>query len=272
MKFLDWLKSIRARRESPLKDPAIRRETVPSHIQEPLHQKTTKRHYPQKRRYTRYVVEGMDIQAKMVFAEMIELNNVSIGGACIITTKDLKPGDNIIIRIKDENINRPLKCTVIWENEADDKNKEKAGLVTFNKAGVKFEEVKPDTLIKLKDYMRESGIPNEEKLGEEYKPSALRFKVYKNEKAIMNYPMSYPVKKMSLGGMLVEADREFKIEQKYPMAIYLPQDSLPIKIQGRIASLIPIPDEKKNRYDIGIEFLNLSGKDKSKLNKLFSQL
>lgn len=273
MKFFDWLKSIRVRRQRDLNYPSGRRKTIPLRIHENAHQNTTTpQRYTQKRRYKRYIVEGMEIHTKMIFSEMIELSNISIGGACIITTKDLKPDDNLIIRIKDKNINEPLKCTVIWENEAGDKNKKKEGIVILNKAGVKFKEVKPDTLIKLKDYMRESGIPEEEKLREEYKSSALRFKVYKNEKAIMSYPVSYPVKKISLGGMLVEAGHKFKIEQRYPLAIYLPQGTLPIKIHGRIASLIPIPDEKKNRYDIGIEFLNLSGNDKSKLNRLFSQL
>lgn len=266
MKFFKWLKSIRARREKLLKDSPIIRETGPIRIQEPKHQnETSTQVYPQKRRYKRYVVEGMEIHAKMVFEEVVELFNVSIGGACIITTKTLKPGDNIILRFKDENINRPLKCMIIWENEAEDEAKE--SLAIFHKAGVQFKEITPDTLIKLKDYMREFGIPDEKEIGDEYKSSALRFKIYKNEKAVMNYPVSYPVKKISLGGMLVKTDRAFEIEQRYPMAIYFPKDNNPIKFQGRIASKIPIKDDQMHNYDIGIEILNLAENDKSMLNR-----
>jgi Tfp pilus assembly protein PilZ len=271
MKFLTWLKSIGSRREEVPKNSSIRRETVQMSKKEPKHQKEIKQQdYPHKRRFKRYVVEGMEIQAKMVCAEIVELFDVSTGGACIITTKTVKPGDNIVIRITDENINRPLKCTIIWEKEDDGDKKERLGI--FHKAGVQFNRVTPETLIQLKDFMRESGVPDDKKLEDTYKPSALRFKVYQNEKAVMSFPTSYPVKKLSLGGMLVEADRAFQVEQRYPMAVYLPEDNHPIKFQGRIASQIPNKNNQKHNYDIGIEFLNLAAHDKSRLNKFLALL
>ena len=137
---------------------------------------------------------------------------------------------------------------------------------------MQFNVVTPETLIQLKDYMRGSGVPDDKKLEDTYKPSALRFKVYQNEKAVMSYPTSYAVKKISLGGMLVEADRAFQVEQRYPMAVYLPEDNHPIKFQGRIASQIPIKNDQTHNYDIGIEFLNLAVHDKSRLNKFLSLL
>jgi Tfp pilus assembly protein PilZ len=269
MKFFGWLKSIGSRREEAPKDSSVRRETVQMRKQEPNHQKdNSQQAYTKKRRYKRYVVEGMEIQAKMVFAEIVELFNVSTGGACIITTKIVRPGDNIVLRITDENMNRPLKCTIIWEKEAEDDTKARLGI--FHKAGLQFKGVAPDTLIQLKDYMRGSGVPDDKKLEDAYKSSALRFKVYKNEKAVMSYPLNYPVKKISLGGMLVETDHEFQVEQRYPMAIYL--DNHPIKFQGRIASQIPIKKDQMHNYDIGIEFLNLAAHDKTRLNKFISLL
>ena len=271
MKLIEWLKSIRARREKAPEGAPVRRDPVQvpeqgseRHIEPPQHR------YPQKRRYTRYVVEGMEIEAKMVCAEIVDLFDISSGGACIITTKSVKPGDNIVLRVTDENMNRPLKCTIIWESGDEEDTKESS--VIFHKAGVQFKGVTPDTVVQLKDFMRESGVPDDRKLEDEYQPSALRFKVRKNEKAVMSYPISSRVKKLSLGGMLVETDRELKIEQRYPMALYLPKDSHPIKFQGRIASRIPKKNDQIYNYDIGIEFLNLAGSDKSKLNKFLALL
>jgi len=271
MSLFTWLKSIRARREKVFKDTPYEEEAVQMPKQEPKRQnESSQTGYPQKRRYKRYVVEGMEIQAKMVFAEIVDLFNVSRGGACIITTKSVKPGDNIVLRITDENINRPLKCTIIWERESEEDERDRLGI--FHKAGLQFMGVTPDTLVQLKDYMRESAVPDEKKLEDEYSPSALRFKVYKNEKAVMSYPVSFPVKKLSLGGMLVETDREFNVEQRYPMAICFPKDSEPIKFQGRIASKIPKKSDQVYDYDVGIEFLNLAATDKSRLNKFLSLL
>jgi Tfp pilus assembly protein PilZ len=271
MSLITWLRSIRARREKVIQNAPKGGETVQMRREEPRQQKDPAQpNYPQKRRYKRHVVDGMEIQAKMVFAEIVDLFDLSSGGACIVTTKSVKPGDNIVLRITDENINRPLKCTIIWERDAEEDMKESPGI--FHKAGVQFKGLTPDTLIQLKDYMRDSGIPDEKKLEDEYQPSALRFKVYKNDKAVMSYPISYPVKKLSLGGMLVETDREFSVEQRYPMAIYLPQDNQPIKFQGRIASKIPKKNDQTYIYDVGIEFLNLAATDKSKLNKFLALL
>jgi len=271
MKFFGWLKSKGSRGEEAPKGSSVRRETGQMRKQEPNHQhNTVQQSYPHKRRFKRYVVEGMEIEAKMVFAEIVELFNVSTGGACIITTKTVKPGDNIVLRITDESMNRPLKCTIIWEQEAEEDLKARLGI--FHKAGVQFRGVTPDTLIQLKDYMRGSGVPDDKKLDDAYKPSALRFKVQKNEKAVMSYPMNYPVKKLSLGGMLVESDREFQVEQRYPMAIFLPDDNHPIKFQGRIASQIPVRNDQMINYDVGIEFLNLAAHDKSRLNKFLALL
>lgn len=72
--------------------------------------------------------------------------------------------------------------------------------------------------------------------------------------------------------MLVEAGRAFQVEQRYPLAVYLPEDNRPIKFQGGIASQIPIKNNQTNNYDIDIEFLNLAAHDKTRLNKFLSLL
>lgn len=271
MNLLAWLKSVTARREKVLKDAPNGIKTSRIRKQELKCQKRSSQPvYPKQRRYKRYFVEETGIKAKMVFAEIVEILDISSGGACIITKKPIKPGDHIVLRITDENINRPLKCIVIWETEVE--KEAKMGPSIFHKAGLQFKEIPSDTLIQLKDYMRKYGIPDEKKLDYEYQHSALRFRVYKNEKAVMSYLISYPVKKLSLGGMLVGTDHKFSMEQRYPMAIYLPKDSQPIKFHGRIASKIPKENDQLYDYDIGVEFLNLAETDKSRINKFLALL
>jgi c-di-GMP-binding flagellar brake protein YcgR len=226
----------------------------------------------EKRRYKRFSVEGMNIHTKVIFDEMIELSNISVSGACLITTKILRHGDNVLLRIPYEKIYSPLKCTVIWENVSESVTDTKENYATLYKAGIQFKEVSSNTLVQLKDFMRVSGIPDEKKLSDEYQPSALRFNIHMNKRALLIYPAIYPVKKLSLGGMLVETNCELEIEDKYPMALYIPKEDLPIKFQGRIASKIAIPDEKLNHFDIGIEFLNLAENHRSRLNKFISCL
>jgi hypothetical protein len=217
--------------------------------------------YSAKRRYERFPVEGKKLRAKAALTEVIELSNVSIGGACIITTRTLMPGDNILLRIPSEKMEKPLKCTIIWE-AASDKPLERGGRrVPVYKAGVKFNDVLPGTIVRLKDFMRSMGVPVEGNRDAGDQRSPLRFNVLLDEKASMNYSATFPVKKISLGGMLVETGGELEMGGRYPAALYLSGSDHPVRFNGRVASKIPV----KDGFDVGIEFCGMSEDDRSRL-------
>jgi|GEM_PF-718927 len=226
--------------------------------------------FREQRRHKRYSTEDMDVQTKMILSEEVAIANMSIGGACIVTKRTVTPGENVLLTFADASIDRPLKCRVIWEHEPMDDAAET--ISSHHQAGVQFQEVLPYTLIRLKDFMRESGVPDVKKLSDQYLPSSLRFKLYRNQKASMKYPSTYPVKKISLGGMLIETNKEYAVEQRYPMALYLSDKNAPIKCTGRITSQLPVRDEQAVRYDTGIEFLNLADHDRSHLRKFLFHL
>jgi hypothetical protein len=117
-----------------------------------------------------------------------------------------------------------------------------------------------------------SGIPNEQRLSDEYRSSALRFAVCANEKAVLFYPETSPVKKMSLGGMLVELCNALQVEKKFPMALFLPNEALPIRFQGRVVSCIAVPNKRPECFDIGIEFFDMAEYDRSRVNRFLGLL
>jgi hypothetical protein len=217
--------------------------------------------YATKRRYERFPVEGRELKARAALTEIIELSNVSIGGACIITTRTLRPGDNVLLRIPSEKVENPLKCTIIWEAVSDRPLDRDGTQVPAYKAGVKFNDVPPGTIVRLKDFMRSAGVPEEGNRDEGHEPSPLRFSVQLTEKALMNYSAVFPVKKISLGGMLVETASELEIGGKYPAALYLPGSDQPVRFDGRAASKIP----GAGGFDVGIEFCDMSDEDRSRL-------
>jgi len=231
---------------------------------------STLRSFKEQRRYVRYPTEGRNIQTKMILSAEVDIANMSIGGACIVTKRTMSPGEKVLINIADGNIDQPLKCKVIWESEASDDDKESRA-VSY-KTGVQFQDVPSYTLIRLKDYMRESGVPDMKKLNDQHLPSSLRFKIYRNQKAFMKYPSTYPVKKISFGGMLIETNQEYAVEQRYSMAVYLSGENPPIKCIGRIASQLPLSNEPAVRYDTGIEFSKLADQDRTRLRTFISHL
>lgn len=218
-----------------------------------------------KRRYKRFIVDNMDVRAKTLFTSEVELLNVSMSGACILSKKSLKLGEHCLIKLEREGVLLTLRCIVVWETLCGSEKGTGEEVIPLYKTGISFRNVPSDRLVELKDFIRLSGMPCEEKLGDEYGPSALRFRVQTHEKALLYYPRISPVKKISLGGMLVESYSCISIEKRFPMALLLPREKLPIKFQGRVASCIEKDDRHSKRFDIGIEFLNMAENDRSRV-------
>jgi hypothetical protein len=265
MKFMHWLTTLFGQKPEGSEDKSVQSGMVSQE------KENVTPEYSQKRRYPRFLVEGMDIRSKMIFTEQVQISNMSVGGACIITRMPLNTGNNVLIRINRDKIRRSLLGTVIWESRSGGISSRKGMSLPIYRAGIQFKGVTPEILVQLKDYMRISGIPEEKPYVETYRPNALRYVVTKGEGAILNYPATYTVKKISLGGMLVETNCKLEVDQKYPMALVLPGEGSPVKFNGRIASQLTIP-EMESGFDTGIEFCNLTEHENTRLKRFITSL
>ena len=120
--------------------------------------------------------------------------------------------------------------------------------------------------------MRTFGIPDGEKVRDEYPPTALRFRIKTTERAVLYYHKTSPVKKISLGGMLMEEYNGIELEWRAPMALFLPNETEPLKFRGRVASCIEIPGKRSKHYDIGVEFLDMPEDDRLRLSEFLHLL
>jgi len=224
------------------------------------------------RRYERFAVEDMALHAKTLFATEVELLDVSMTGACIVAKKSLKIGDQHLLRLQNEGTALTLQGVVVWVTLSGSVKNAREEAVPVCRAGVTFKNVSSDKLVKLKDFMRTFGVPDGEKVRDEYPPTALRFRIKANESAVLYYYKSSPVKKISLGGMLMEGYNGIKLEWRAPMALFLPNGNAPVKFRGRVASCIEIPGRRSKHYDIGVEFLDMPEDDRSRLSEFLHLL
>lgn len=79
------------------------------------------------------------------------------------------------------------------------------------------------------------------------------------------------MKALSLSGMLMESEFALKIEDRLPMKLTLAEDKS-ITFQGRVASCDLIAGKIPVFYDMGIEFLEMSEKDKDTLKEFIRLL
>ena len=224
------------------------------------------------RRYQRFVVEKVGIYTKTLHATEVELLNISMTGACVRVRESLKVSEKHLLKLHSKGMSFTLQCHVVWESaDREGKLSGKAALPA-HKAGIAFDGTASDKMIILKDFIRVSGTANGQRLSDEYGPSALRFQVYSNEKALLYSARTSYAKKISLGGMLVELDDAIQLERRFPLALFLPRQDISIKVQGRVASCIEMPGKRGKRFDVGIEFLEMADKDKARLSRFLLAL
>jgi hypothetical protein len=218
--------------------------------------------YAKKRRFPRFALEGVEIQAHMLFSEDVVLYDLSVSGVCIHTRLDIRVGGKYLINIPDGKTGRHIRCRAVWKTE---NLRDEDGLRGYM-AGLQFENIASDEVVRLKDFMRTSGVPDDKRVSDDYEPSPLRFMIVSNKNATLKLPKILNVRQISLGGMLVDSDAALGLESRYRMKLPLPNKSAAITCQARVASVVPKYDTGATRFAIGLEFLSLNDNAKAQLD------
>ena len=224
--------------------------------------------HARKRRHRRVAVEGMDLHAHLLFTDEVELDNLSINGACIRTKRDLHVGGKYLIKILHKTTPLYIGGTVVWKRSyvtAED-------IQQGHEAGLRFMNISSDEIIRLKDFMRTAGSPNEKRVGDQFTASPLRYTISSHKRAVLKCPAMLDVIKISLGGMLMGSDCALDLESNYPMKLLLSGGAQPIKCKGRIASVIPRTESNIPHFDIGVEFLGMEDGDRARLDSYICSL
>ncbi len=225
------------------------------------------------RRYKRFSVDILGINGKMMFANEVEIQDISIGGISIRVDRRLNMGNEYTLKIGNGSKTIALKGSVVWSKISGTKKGKQDEVIPFYTAGMKFVTMTTDKVQELANFLEGQANFSREEL---HKPSGLRcsmrFLVTSPlKKAVLNIRESYAVSKISLGGMLISSESPLEIEERIPMEILLPEDKQ-IQFMGRIASCLSAPEAAEPRYDVGIEFVEMSEEDRTDLKKFVAVL
>jgi c-di-GMP-binding flagellar brake protein YcgR len=222
-----------------------------------------------KRRYKRFSVDILGINGKMMFANDVEIHDISVGGISLRVDRRLNIGNEYTLKIGDsKNKTISLKGSVVWSKISGTKKGLKDEIIPIYSAGMKFVTMSAERIKELTTFLEGQENFSREKL---HSPSGLRCSMRflvspPLKKAVLDVRESYAVKKLSLGGMLIESESPLEINDRVPMEILLPGDT-PIEFLGRTASCLKVPEGDHSRYDIGIEFVEMTEADKRKLHE-----
>ena len=227
--------------------------------------------FSNKRRHRRFSVDVMDIKGNAVFASEVVINDISITGVSLITDRKLDMGREYSLRILDNDLDLPIKGTVIWcmENEPQ---QDEYGHLRYA-AGLQFADLPQETVSDLIKFIS-SHLLEKHKQVKVHAMSGLRcnirFHVDTKETAVLNVAETYRVKKLSLGGLLIESSRSLEPDTRIHMAITIP-GNIHLPFTGRVASCIVSPDNAAC-FEVGIEFIEMPEPDRIALKEFIRRL
>jgi Tfp pilus assembly protein PilZ len=228
----------------------------------------------EKRRYKRLRVDAMEINGVLMFAADTEIIDISIGGISLRTEKRMNIGSEYGLKIKDKARVIPLRGTVVWSLLSGTSKNADGETVPLYTAGMSFSALDSE---KVEDLTRFIAGHCEEQYGQcdVHSLSGMRFNIRYSldtgHTVLLNYPESFRVKKIGLGGMLIECTTELGVETRLPMELSLPGDML-MTFGGRVASCLPVDEEGRRIFAIGIEFIDIADNERAKLEDFISML
>ncbi len=247
----------------------------------------------ERRRHPRYAAEGMGIYAKSIFNIEVEILDVCGGGFLVRSTRRLSMGSEYTFKLENKEKAISVKGVVAREELTGSKRISEEEVMPVYTATVEFRQglSDPDKVRQLReiiaDRIKEFRALKPDEAGGERdaveKPvslplktegrrmSKVGIKIHEADYATLSYLETCEVKDISLGGMHIETAQEPSVGTIFPLELFAGSEN-PIRCKGRIASCVKIPEEIRQPYRVGVEFIDMSDDDRLRLSRLIGTL
>lgn len=225
------------------------------------------------RRHRRFVVDLMHIEGKAVFTCEAAVDNLSVSGVSLLTERVLMKGSSYALNITDDHMDITLQGTVKWCSDHDTANGPPEQAHLKYAAGLEFADLDQETVKRLSRFIEKHLIDKHSQVkihGMSGVRCNVRFDLDHKGTALLDVPETYGVRKLSLGGMLIDSARDLAPDTRLHMEITLPGNAR-IDFVGRVASRVPSP-ERTGHFEVGIEFMNMPERDKIRLKEFIRRL
>lgn len=217
----------------------------------------------ERRRHKRYIVEG--VHGSVRYPSDVNIVDISIDGAAIETTKRIEVNREYPLKIKYKGATLNLRGRVVWSVLSRSEKTDSGDVIPVYKAGMKFTNIMDEKTNMLLKFIEENKIKTFER-----RVTGVRFKISTPEKIMIEYPYRYDVKKISLSGMLVETEYPLDLNSHHNLELILNGNTL--NIVGRVAYCVESDSANATKYNIGIEFVEMSDNDRELLKGFLNTL
>lgn len=222
-----------------------------------------------RRQHKRYSLDLIEINGKMSLTSKVEVIDISLGGVALKADRRLDIGKEYLIKLQEKSKTLEVKGIVVRSELSGMEDRGQGESTSIYTAGLVFKDGFTD---KITDFLR----PIEKNKTKE-SPAVVdlrlnvRFHITTPGEEILSYPLQFNVRLISLGGMLIQTQQAVEINSTIPMELSLNADN-PITFIGRAVSCTMMENADQTYYDIGVEFTDLTDKDKTLLKTFIDYL
>lgn len=219
------------------------------------------------RKHRRFELNNHEVNGKMVLAAEVEVIDISISGIAVKANRRLNIGSEYTLKLEASKT-ISIRGTLVWCSLIETRKESNGEMIPIYSAGIQFKDMSTEKITELQ-YLIDNHKTNELHVAGSTRLN-IRFQITDPENATLSYPDNYKVKTIGLGGVCIECLQNFEIDSRIPMEMFIHDEST-LKFMGRVASSKVIEKESQKQYDIGIEFLDLSEKDRELLASFIDQ-
>jgi hypothetical protein len=227
-----------------------------------------------RRRYKRYKVDILEIDGRILLARHVEILDISLGGISLLIDRKIDIDSEFTLKIEGKGNPLTIEGMVVWSFLSEYKNDTEGSVLPLHKVGMRFTDSSDEKKNEIADFI-EAHKKDTDKEVDLFSSSArrlyVRVQIETPEKSIIKVQEKCKVKVLGLGGMLIESGHALEIESRMPMELNLTGKKT-ITFLGRTASCMTTSAGKQERYDIGIEFLDMPEQHKQILKEFLDSL
>jgi len=187
---------------------------------------------PDKRKYNRFKLNDLKVHGKMVLATEVKVIDISISGISLKANKRFNIGSLYTLKLEGKKT-VSLRGTVVWCSLIETRKGSQGEMIPIYSAGMQFKNMSIERVTELLYFIDSHKIEVAHMV--EGAGLNIRFHLKDPKNAVLIYPDNYKVKTISLGGMRIECLRDFEIESRITMEMFIHKDK-PLKFVGRVAS------------------------------------
>jgi c-di-GMP-binding flagellar brake protein YcgR len=210
-----------------------------------------------------------NIKCRMFYATSAHLLNISVGGACLQVDRRVRIGNEYTLHLGSEGTQLTLKGRVVREVLSEVRKNKRGEAVPFYEVGIQFENVLTSPGRDLISFIEETTQNSHQRV----RIRGTRVRILDAASTtLLDVYNNYRIKKLSMGGLLMETDQMLEADHAFDMELQLREADPPLKVRARIANCESIPGKVPPVYDTGIEFLRISREDIQRLSAFIADL